>query len=255
MTAYRRDRMPGLVDPAAVATGLPIPTGTVAAWLAEDLGLADGAAVTSWPDRVSGLKLETLPPAGSPTFVASGIGGQSSVSFTGSQVLHRSGAISTSESGCVVVVAEPLNPAAGAIVWAGGSSSSSDRYNMGGLPHATGANDFMSHYNRNGGSPNLLLGSSAVVGVPQIYEWSSDGSTVSMRVGNSVESITVNSGSNVGGWFADVTMNNFTVGAWRHTATSYWFKGTVALVLVVDTPLSSTNRGALYDWLGDIYGL
>lgn len=113
----------------------------------------------------------------------------------------------------------------------------------------------MDYYNRNGGSLCRIKGGSVVVDTTAVFEWSSSGSVTSMRVNNTLENLTMVNGSNHGGWFADASTNNFTLGGWNYGTPSYHWKGHIAFCMVADSPLSSSDRSSLYNWISSYYGI
>lgn len=79
---------------AAPAFGLPVTSGLVFHLDASQLGLSGGASVTTWTDEsVNGNDATQGTPADKPTFATSGIGGQPSVSFDGTDYLNFASAL------------------------------------------------------------------------------------------------------------------------------------------------------------------
>lgn len=73
-------------------TAAAYPSGAKAKWDAADLSaLADGAAVTSWTDSVSGAVNNQSGGGGAPTYKASALGGKPGVKFNGNQRLSGTG--------------------------------------------------------------------------------------------------------------------------------------------------------------------
>lgn len=238
--------------PPSGPSGPPVPADTVAIWWADDLGLADAAEISSWTDRVSSVAVTQGAAGKYPVMDIDGIGGMPAALFDGTNDFLRSDSVLTSSNnGCVVMVAKPT-ATGNRVAWSAAKASSNKTYNMG---FAGGASGYMDHYNRNEFTLDWIAGNTDPTNRVGVYEWASDGSAVSMRVDNSVESLSVINGANNGDWFADADSTNFSIGCWGQTTALYFYKGLIAYLLVADSPLSGGDRTALYSWISDYYGI
>src|SRR4051812_46109678 len=79
--------------------------GAVGVWVADDIAISDGSAVSSWVDRIASHSLAQATGGQQPLYRTSGIGGQPAVDFDGTDDLLRyAAALSTASSGSVFVV-------------------------------------------------------------------------------------------------------------------------------------------------------
>lgn len=113
MVAYGRTRQPGLIDPTAGGLKLPAPPSLPwqAAFWADDIAVADGAAVATWADRSGyGRDLTQATSGARPTFRATSslFNGRAAVEFDGSDDLLRTSAwIAQSQPYSYVLLFQP----------------------------------------------------------------------------------------------------------------------------------------------------
>lgn len=228
----------------------PAIASTVGAWWADDLSaVGDGNAITSWVDRVNSLSAVS---SGSPVYDVDGLGSMAAVNFDGVNDCFRVASnISTSTTGCVVVVSQVTTPASDLCFWSAADESDVDRYLQ--------ANHWSSKPGIGRDNDGLLAGiraTGATTTSPQVTEWSSSDTAWTIRINNTVQFVTVEIGSNNGSWFGDVTgIDNFMIGALRRTTEAKYFLGKIAYIGVFDAELSSEDRTALYNWISSYYGI
>lgn len=254
MTEYRRTRIPGKVDAAAVSDVSPPPiSSTVAVWWAGDLVLANDDPVSTWTDRVNSVSL-TASGTVRPTYKVAGFPGDyPSVYFDGTNdTLSRASSLSSASSGCVVAVVAINNPSSAPILW-------EHLYTVGGVRYLIGSTVSTSTpirlRQRNNDAADGVSGDTAVVsGDAVAFEWSSNGSAWALRHNNVTQSLTVDAGSNTGEWFNSVTSaDRFSIGAFN--TNSNYTQGHVAYLGVFSAELSSSDRANLYQWIKDNYGI
>lgn len=230
---------------------------TRAVWWATDLSVSDGAAVSSWVDRVNGFTVSQATSARRPTFDADGLNGRPALLFDGSDDflgLNASGALSTATQGCVVAVVRPT-AFTGRVVWAS-SDVATIEWNVLGSLQSNNLAVQQKQIVGARGSSDIVRGKSTLSAVPQLWEWASNGTAYSLRLNNVIESpYVVQEGSNSGDWFGDTpNRDNFTIGALLRTAlVTPTYAGHIAFLGIYDAPLSNADRTALYAWLHSYY--
>lgn len=248
--------VPTVID--AVQLSPPSITSQVAVWWANDLALSDGAAVSSWVDRVGSFDAAQATGSRQPIYRSSGIGGHPAVDFDGTDDILRyaaANAVTTSTSGCVLaVVLFDTVPDAVQAVWASSDEATIVRRILGG-PRATTLTSFLSQ--RNNDTTDDVSGDDVLSSsTAYMLEWSSSGTAYSLRRNNDPQSLTVHTGSNNGDWFGDTAnRDNFTLGARQTTAVDSPIDGKIALLIVANAELSSGDRTLIYDWVSDYYGI
>lgn len=226
--------------------------GVAEVWVADDLALSDGGAVSSWVGRVAARDLAQASSGKRPTYDLDGVGGEPSVNFDGSDdLLAYAGTLSTATSGHVFVVGQQ-NAATEMACW---STSDLD----------TGQHHIWAPYDSagmgilctEGASTDYVTASvTASANTPALIEWASDGSDYALRENNTVKSLTVAAGSNSGNWFGDVTLRDvFTLGAFNFVVETRRWNGRIAAVIVVDGAISGGDRTSLDGWVADKYGI
>ena len=259
MTAYRRTRTPGLIDPAAKKPRPPAAATLEHLWWATDLPLSDAASVDTWADAVGDADL-TATGAARPTFDIDGMNSEPTVNFDGSSdVMALGSALSTATEGCVVAVAKLNESPSTKAMWCQCSTDLTERYvtSRFGYPNS----GYWGWQFGDGGTDDILEMDAATDTSNHVYEWSSDDSTVTLRLDNSADAQTVQQGSNGGGWFGDHgDPDDFVVGAERFYSGGVLYTVghldcRIALLAVYSEPLSSSDRADLYAWVGDHYGI
>lgn len=236
----------------------PTPANPAAVWWADDLALSDGAAVSSWTDRVNGRTVSQAASGNRPLFRAAGLNGRPSVQFDGVNDylgLSAANAVSNASSGCVVAVAIPLSPSAnGQTIWCSSDIATID-WRLAGATLNGRLSVLQKQVVTSGDPDDVMLGNTPLTTSPRAFEWSSNGSSYAMRINNSAEPFTVFSGANSGDWFSKtLNRDNFTIGALlRTTLYTPTFAGHVAYLGVFDSPLSAGDRADLYDWINSYY--
>ena len=237
--------------------------GAVAAWVADDASAAgDGNAVASWIDRVSSLDLAQATGTKQPLYRASGIGGEPALEFDGTDDLLRlaaADALSAASSGHVFAVILQ-DTSASDVVWSTADEAGTNRNLRGSfrsgatdslliLQIADDLNDSLS----DGGSNYDFELSTAY-----LVEWASTGSAYELRAnGSQPLTLSVIAGANTGDWFGDTPgRDSFTLAAMKNSGgETTHFDGKIAMILVVDGPISADDRTALHAWVADKYGL
>lgn len=227
----------------------PSITDEVAVWWAGDLGLSNGASVSSWTDRVSSIEL-TQSGSNRPTFSNNGIGGQASVNFdsTSSQYMTYSAAnpISTSTDGCMVAVLNIQSSSLQA-VWNTANTASVEflQFQFGSYTASIYQYQFFVIEDNDG-----AVSSSTDF----IYEVSSNDSYWSFFYdNNSRDSAHFD---NSGAWFGDTSNRNiFRLGAGGIGSATNFLDGDIAYLGFFDSPLSSGDRISLYNWIASTYGI
>lgn len=186
--------------------------GMLAAWVADDIGIGNGAAVSSWVDRVAGFNLAQSTGANQPLYRTTGVGGQPAVDFDGtddSLIYTAPDPVSVAHSGHVFAVVVLDTLASFGTVWSSEDTSSDSRI----LGEASAKAVFIEDRGTGFGFIGVNGHTSLSIATPYLIEWASDGSAYELRVNGVVQTLTFTSGTNTGYWF-DVTTSrdNFVAG-------------------------------------------
>lgn len=233
----------------------PSVASTVACWWATDLvaSTADGNPVGSWVDRVNGVTVSSSSTA-RPTMRWSSIGSQPAVDFDGSDdYLELGSSLASSDTQGAVIAVCQYDVTTNKCLWSQSTASTAANY-LYLSPRTTGNYPLLDLYN----SPtvSMLRGSTAIGTGARVLEVSSNASTISMRVNNTAETVSVDSGSNAGRWFSQVTANRWCIGALTYNNSRIaFFDGKLAFLLRTSAPLSAGDRTALYGWITAYYGI
>ena len=231
-------------------------TDAVAVWWAGDLSLADNAGVASWTDRVSSITVS--PVTDNPTYQLFALNGQPAVLFDGTNdVFTTTNTVSTSADGCVVAVLATSEVDDQQAIWSSSDGSVLNRYITGSI----GLNNLRVRQYNADTLDDVEGGSLPAINTLTAFEWSSNGSAYTLRINNTPETLSTVSGSNTGDWFSDVSgRDNFTIGGLDLNNA-----GPIFLLMnpdtylgylgVFDSPLSTDDRTALYNWISLTYGI
>lgn len=232
----------------------PSITDEVAVWWAGDLSYPDTANVTAWTDRVGNVTL-TNSETTTATYRLFGMNDKPTAELNSNGGLTVADTITTATSGCVVAVVDPNEVNQQGHIW----SSSADAGVANRLSGAVWLNYlyYLENAGRSGGDAANLRSTSTISSGPVVYEWSSNGTTISMRIDNTSETVVVAQYANIGNWFGDVTRDNFTIGALKYNSLppASAFDGQIAYLGVFDSELSAPDRTALYAWISSEYGI
>lgn len=216
--------------------------GMLAAWIADDIGASDGAAVASWTDRVAGFNLAQTTGASQPLYRTTGVGGQPAVDFDGtddSLVYTAADPISVTHSGHVfaVVVLDTVAPFG--TVWSSEDTSTASRI----LGEVVGSGKVRIIQDDGSGSAGIEGHTILSTATPYLIEWASDGSAYELRVNGVVQTLTAISGSNDGDWFDATTSRvNFVAGEQG----ANFINGKLAALFVVgEAPLGGWGVGQI----------
>jgi hypothetical protein len=240
--------------------------GAVACWVADDCSaVGDGNPVANWVDRIGGKTLTHPTAARRPLYRAvSNLGSQPALDFDGSNdILYYTAAdaISTALSGHVFIVirGDQLENRSPWGTFDVGSSFTGGFYLAGVATNRLR----LAHEVQTGTDDEVRVAASNSIATNTDYLWevSSDGSAWQIRQNGAVQTLAVEIGSNTGDWFGDSpNRDNFVVGGQKYNAAvdthefSVW-DGRIAMVLVVDGPISAGDRTALHAWVAAKYGI
>lgn len=234
--------------------------GAVACWVADDVALADGAAVSSWVDRIGSFDAAQATGTKQPLYRTSGIGGAPAVDFDGSDdILTVSNVLSTAASGHVFVVVDADATATNFshVVWSRTDIHDNFHYLHGYSSFVYVTNGKGGISSRAGGAQNVVEWNTAYDdGVAHLMEWSSDGSAWAFMVDGTSLGKTTRAGSDTGDWFDIANADAFLIGAQRIGGSEgNTFNGRIAMVLVVAGAIASGDRTSLHDWVETKYGI
>lgn len=205
-------------------------------WVADDLALADGAAVSSWVDRVQSANLAQATGTKQPLYRAtSALASQPAVDFDGvNDLLRYAGELTHRDGGHIFVVCR-LDVSTGGITVATADETSGGHhlyqgFNSGGTGRIeVAAPDSATNW--------LQSADSAVTtATDYLIELNSNGTVWEVRVNGVVKSLsTILHGSNKGLWFDDIAnRDNVTVGALKTNTEVGFLNGLIATVLIVN---------------------
>lgn len=239
----------------SIGNGAPQPPSipsAVAVWWADDLGLVNGASVTSWVDRVGSLDAESGVSA-IPTFNATGINGKPTVDFFEDiLVVTATSPFSSITSGCVVAVVE-IGGLGSSGVWASSDEATPNNYLLG----VSVGGDIRMQVNPGAFGADYAY-TTVSPPVTHAIEWVSTGAAWQIRLDNAAQTLTT-VGTNTGDWFDDVSgRDNFTIGASRRFGEgtgANFLDGKIAFLMVTDGELTTQERSDLYEWISTYYGI
>lgn len=233
-------------------------TGAVEAWVADDIAITDGTAISSWVGRVAASNLAQATGGKQPIYRTSGINSQPAVDFDGTDdILRYAGTLSTALSGHVFVVVRYDNPGAASndLAWSSSDEATTNHWLFG--DHIASGSPAMDMFQQDGGSGDEVFGGTNLASATDyLLEWSSSGSAWVLRKNGAAESLSVATGANSGDWFGDVSgRDNFVLGAFKRTTEGGFLDGKIAAVVIVDGTISDADRFAFYDWIEAKYGI
>ncbi len=241
--------------------GTPLPTAGLRIWLRADSNVVSSAGkVSSWTSRVNGFAFNQATAAKQPTLLdpSSDLNDRPAIDFDGVDDL-------------LVHAAAPLSSSAGTI-FAVGRLSALDNFDM--LLTScdeAGTVNYLSlwaygiaihpslGYSERNGAPAAddLKGSTAVLAdTNYIWEYSTGGSTIAMKLNGATQTVTAIGGGNNGDWYAAVSgRDNTVIGARKTTTEAFHLAGQLAELLVYNVELAAGDATTVRDYLGDRYAI
>lgn len=228
--------------------------GAVEVWVADDIAISDGTAVSSWVGRVAASSLAQASAGQKPLYRTSSINSQPAVDFDGTDDLLRyAGTLSTAASGHVFVVME-ADVVGARDFWSSSDEGSTVNYlaadaNSAGVPIDMVVND-------NSGTENYFHGTALTTATPYFLEWASTGTAYGLRINGTARALTFATGANNGKWFSAVSgRDNFVLGALKQSSEIRFHNGRIATAIVVDGVMSAGDRTSLNAWVTAKYGI
>lgn len=233
--------------------------GAIEVWVADDIGLSDGAAVSSWVGRIGGDDAAQATGSKQPLYRTTGIGGQPAVDFDGTDdalIYTAADGGLTGDSGHVfaVVLFDGLGGTYGEhVVWETADVASNTRYVQGtvistGKPRVS---------ERNASTVDEVEGGTSLgTGVGYFLEWRSTDTAYELRVDAALESLTVITGANSGDWYSQAGLrDNLAFGSTGGLSQSLYLNGKIAALVFVGGSISALDRNALHWWVQQKYGI
>lgn len=214
-------------------------------WLrADDVGLSDGATVTTWTSREGSSFAFTQATAGKkPTYVASSsINSQPAVSFDGGDLLAVASVVTVANVGTIAVICR--------------RSGDSNYQTLYGQCQGNGTS-YMPFYHRyssaklafeSNATGNAQASQTTSTGSNDFCIVQSSGTAITMRK-NGVDQ-TVTDGSS-GAWFADNNFANSSIGGLKYDVANdvFFFTGLIAEVLIYDRKITSQEIADLESYV------
>lgn len=240
----------------ASLAGPPVVSSVKALWWADDINVSDGAAVSSWVDRIGSFNASQGTGGLQPLMRTTGIGSKPAVDFDGSDDYLRyaaSNAVSTATSGFWLAVCLFDSVSTQGAICSTADEATTTRH----LDLFNNSSGNIRQQQRNNDTDDTMDGDDTLsTATAYVIESSSSGTAWTVRRNNDTQSLSANSGSNTGDWFGDTSArDNFVIGALVRTSAGNPLNGKVALVLVADAALSAGDRTTLYDWISSYYGI
>lgn len=250
---YTEPTPPGAID------DVPNTVDGLVLWLRADAnaqtsGVAstNGQAVDTWSTCEGNLNAFLQSTAAKkPTYVASGINSQPSISFDGGDILTCATSILNSQSGTVFVVFRPGTLGQERTLLSQARGEAGAYISLYGCLSA--ANEKIGQDGDVGGS---IRGSTTVLTATNYCaKFESSGSALSFELNGNNETETVVSGSNAGQWFGDYSTTKTSVGGVAYTSDVLLFSGQIAEIIAYSTPVSAGDLTTLEAYFNSRYGI
>lgn len=240
--------------PAYGESFLPSNLTNLALWLrADDLGVGDGNAVSSWVSR-EGNSYDFTQGTGAnqPTLDIDAIGGQPGVHFDGTDdYLAIANGFLTSNDGTVFIVAR-FDATSGAAILFGETNTGVTDY------VSFGTDVSIAHrmeVQANSASTSAIQATSLVaVDTDYIFTLASDGSDSEISINGVSQTLNVRFGADNGDWFGDIASPNLIeIGRWFQNI--LYFDGKIAEIIVYSEDKSSAEKTQVTSYLKSRYSI
>lgn len=213
------------------------------------LGLADGAAVTTWTDLGPSAFAFTQGTASQrPTFDEDGINGRPAVSFDGGDLLRVADTVSTATGGTVIALVKRTSTA-GFLLASANESSTSAFVGVG-----FGSSRLLCDQ-RNGDTEDVVRSSTDVpggAGTTHVLSYTADDVLYEMYVDGLGQNKLLVGGSDAGDWFGGTAGRTSTViGALKRTTESAFFTGWLGGMSMFNRVLTHQERLCVERWFAD----
>ena len=213
----------------------------------------DGDTVGGLSDYF-GLGVSLIEATNTPSLDLVDLNGVASDDFDGTNdILSWTGDISTATSGSVTFVIRPTTITGGAIhtIFATNEAAAANNY-MWCYIDGTAARIKIALVKSGGGIYNLSLNTTAIaINTAYVVTISSDGSTLTGRINGVAQTMSVNSGTNQGDWFGDISAStdNFDVGAFSYNGGTIqsFFNGSIGDIDINDNLTIASTPNAIME--------
>lgn len=224
---------------------------------------ADGHAIGLWKDQsgnsydVSQATADNKPLL---KLAANGINSKPAILFDGSNdILARTEAnwLSGDNVGSVFVVYQMVVVGTYRYILASFDEATAALYGLAFYPAMTAGLPNVAEYQANNDTADRNYGNTAIIaGTTYLTAYQSDGADYIFRVNGVNQSLTANSGSNTGDWFADTPeRDNLSVGAGKHTSVAGAANIKIAEIIVYGSQLTGTDLSNIEGYLARKYGV